>query len=390
MRYNFNELPERLSTESIKWHAYGGDVLPMWVADMDFPSPQPVIEALQERVAHGVFGYPGEPEGLREAVVDWLAQRHAWQVSTEDLVFVPGVVTGVNMVAHAFAGAHNSSSGAGILIQPPVYMPFLRVPNNVGGQCQEAPLAHHPDGFYSIDWDAFEQAITPETRLFVLCNPHNPVGRVFSRPELERMAEICLRHNVLICSDEIHSDLVYSDHHHIPIASISPEVAQNTVTLIAPSKTFNLAGLGCSVAIISNPELRKQFRAAHLGLVHGVNILGLVAARAAYRHGQEWLDQLLIYLEENRDWLYHFVRHELPGVSMFKPEGMYLAWLDCREAGISENLCRFFTDQAGVALNDGQAFGAGGEGFVRLNFGCPRPMLEEALERMRAALLQKS
>ena len=383
MIYNFDEHLDRKNTESVKWHWFDEDVLPMWVADMDFVSPEPVIRALQERVAHGVFGYPTDLPGLREVIVNRLAQKYQWAVNPEELVFVPGVVTGFNIAAQAFV-----EEGSGVLIQPPVYMPFLKVANNVRGVRQDAPLTYQADGFYSIDWDVFESAITSQTSMFLLCNPHNPVGRVFTREELERMAEICLRHNLIICSDEIHCDLVFAGSQHIPMASLSPQIAQNTVTLMAPSKTFNIAGLSCSFAVIQNPELRKRFEHANKGMVHGVNLLGLVAAKAAYAEGQEWLDQLLVYLEENRNYLFHFVNEQLPGVKMYCPQGTYLAWLDCREAGIEGTVCDFFITQARVGLNNGEAFGKGGEGFVRLNFGCPRSMLVEALERMKCALLK--
>jgi cystathionine beta-lyase len=250
-------------------------------------------------------------------------------------------------------------------------------------------LSLHPDGSYSIDRAAFEEAITDQTRLFLLCNPHNPVGRVFRRDELERMAEICLQRGILICSDEIHADLVFRGHQHIPIASLSPDVAQKTITLIAPSKTFNIAGLECSVAIIPNDKLRRRFVHAQRGVVSWINVLGWVAAEAAYRHGQAWLEQLLLYLEANRDTLYDFVQSELRGVKMARPEGTYLAWLDCRAAGIQGNPHEFFLQKARVAVNDGKTFGRGGEGFVRLNYGCPRSMLKEALERMKEALQQQ-
>lgn len=384
MIYNFDELPNRKATESVKWHAFEEDVLPMWVADMDFLSPEPVIRALQERVAHGVFGYAGEMPALSEAIVERLDRLYHWKVTPKDLVFVPGVVTGFNMAAQAFVGANG-----GLLIQPPVYMPFLRVANNVGGIDQEAPLTPHSDGYYTVDDDRFESAITDQTRMFLLCNPHNPVGRVFHRDELERMAAICLRHNLVICSDEIHGDLIFSGHHHVPVASIDPEIAQKTVTLMAPSKTFNIAGLSCSFAVIQNPTLRKQFEQGGLGMVHGVNLLGLVAAQAAYQHGQEWLDQMLTYLEENRNVLVRFVNEQLPGVKIFCPEGTYLAWLDCRNAGLGDKPAEFFHKTARVALNEGDAFGQQGAGFVRLNFGCPRSMLLETLERMKKALLEK-
>jgi cysteine-S-conjugate beta-lyase len=383
MNYNFDELPDRRSTESAKWLWFGEDMLPMWVADMDFRSPEPVIRALQERVAHGVFGYPLEPKGLREAVVNWLGARQGWQVNASDVLMIPGVVTGLNVAAQSMLSADD-----GILIQPPVYMPFLDIPRLAGATRQDATLTLDSDGTYSIDWDAFERAITPQTRMFILCNPHNPVGRVFTRAELEHIAEICLRHDLLICSDEIHSDLVFSGHRHIPMASLSPEVAQRTITLLAPSKTFNIAGLSCSVAIISDPELRKRFNQGHRGLMHGVNVLGLTASLAAYQEGAEWLDQLMVYLEGNRDLLYQFANHKLPGARMANPEGTYLAWIDCREMGIGDKPAAFFKEKARVVVTEGSAFGPGGDGFIRLNFGCPRPMLVEALEKMRAAVLK--
>lgn len=395
MIYNFDTIPNRRNTDSIKWSHYPADVLPMWVADMDFVSPEPVLRALHERVAHGIFGYPGnivqrdgQPSGLAEAISQRLERLYAWKVQPDDLVFLPGVVTGFNIASHALAARSGEAQipPGGILVQTPVYPPFLRAAGAAGLTHQEMELAVNADGSYAIDWQAFEAAFTAETRLFLLCNPHNPVGRVFRQDELARMAGTCLQRGVLICSDEIHCDLLFSGQRHIPIAALSPEIAQATITLMAPSKTFNIAGLGCAFAVIQNESLRRRFRQAHLGLVHGVNALGWVAAEAAYRDGQEWLDQLLNYLEANRDYLYDFVQHELPGLRMAKPEGTYLAWLDCRNAGLDTSPYEFFLQQARVALNDGRSFGRGGEGFARLNFGCPRPLLVEALERMKAAL----
>lgn len=383
MPYDFDRLIDRRSTESIKWNYYGADVLPMWVADMDFASPEPVIRALRERVEHGVFGYPVPPPELGEVFAARLQRLYNWSVTPEALLFIPGVITGFNMACHAVA-----APGEGAMIQTPVYMPFLSAPANAGLTRDEMELTCQADGYYTIDFDRFEETITDRTRIFILCNPHNPVGRVFRRDELERMAEICLRHNIIICSDEIHCDLVFEGYRHIPIATLSPEVAARTITLMAPSKTFNIAGLHCSVAIITNPDLRQKFKAAHKGLVHGVNLLGLVAALAAYRDGQEWLDELLRYLQANRDLLFDYVNEHLPGIKMCKPEGTYLAWLDCRAAGIPGNPHQFFLERAHVAVNDGPTFGRGGEGFVRLNFGCPRAMLLEALERMKMALAQ--
>ncbi len=382
MTYDFDQRIDRRHSESLKWHRYDDDVLPMWVADMDFMSPEPVIRALRERVEHGVFGYGLAPPELRQVIVDRLQRLYGWQVSPDDLVFLPGVVTGFNLVCHAVA-----SPGDGVLIQTPVYFPILHAPAGAGLTNDEMELTRRPDGRYEIDFDAFEKTITDRTRVFILCNPHNPVGRVFRREELEQMAEICLRHNVVICSDEIHCDLVFQGSRHLPIASLAPEIADQTITLMAPSKTFNVPGLRCSVAIAQNPELRKKLKTTHKGLVHGVNIMGYTAALAAYRDGQPWLDEVLRYMEANLDFLLQYVEAHLAGITMSRPEGTYLAWLSCHEAGIPGNPHQFFLERARVVMNDGASFGRGGEGFVRLNFGCPRSMLTEALDKMKEALL---
>ena len=381
MAFDFDTLPDRRPTGSTKWQIFDEDVLPMWVADMDFRSPEPVIEALHERVEHGVFGYTRPPEGVTASVVDWLARRHGWSVDPGHVTFVPGVVVGFNQVAQAV-----TRPGEGVLIQTPTYGPFLKVAENGGFIQQETEFIRGEDGKNEIDLDAFEAAITPQTRVFMLCNPQNPTGRVFRKDELEAMAEICLRHNLVICSDEIHHDLVYSENQHIPMASLAPEIAANTITLLAPSKTFNIAGLKASVAVIENDELRAKFQAAQRGLVDWVNLLALVAVQTAYEQGDVWLDALLVYLQANRDYVADFVEKELPGVCVAKPEGTYLAWLDCREAGIDGNPSEFFVKNARVAMNDGAWFGAGGEGHVRFNFGSPRAMVIEALDRMKTAL----
>jgi cysteine-S-conjugate beta-lyase len=352
---------------------------------MDFRSPEPVIRALRERVDHGVYGYPQELPGLREAFLAHLADDHGWQVDPEAVVLVPGVVTGFNLATHAF-----TAPGDGVLAQTPVYYPILYAPGTAHCLLDQMELSRRPDGQYEIDFDRFEAAITPRTRIFILCNPHNPVGRVFRPDELERMAEICLRHDVVICSDEIHCDLVFSGHAHTPIAALHPNIARRTVTLSAPSKTYNVAGLHCSVAVIEDKELRDRFLAARGGLVPSVGLLAQVAARAAYRDGGPWLQAVLHYLEDNREFLLRYVEAELPGITMARPEGTYLAWLDCRAAELPDNAHQFFLKEARVALNDGATFGCGGEGFVRLNFGCPRATLEAALERMRSALLTRA
>jgi len=383
MAYDFDRVIDRRGSDSVKWRCYDSDVLPLWVADMDFPSPEPVIRALRERVEHGIFGYGIEPPELREVIVERLQRLYGWQVSPNALVFLPGVVVGFNLASHAFA-----SPGDGVLVQTPVYPPILHAWRQAGLISQQATLTRLPDGRYEIDFDAFERAISERTRLFILCNPHNPVGRVFRRDELQRLAEICLRHDVLICSDEIHGDLIFSGQQHLPIASLAPEIADRTITLLAPSKTYNIAGLQAAYAVIPNAELRQRYVAANAGLVGHPGVLAYTAALAAYRSGQPWLDEALRYLEGNRDWLYDYIRHELPTLTMAQPEGTYLAWLDCRQAGIQGNPHEFFLEQARVALNDGASFGPGGEGFVRLNFGCPRSTLEEAARRMKEALVR--
>ena len=387
MRYDFDHVPDRRPTDSVKWNKYDEDVLPLWVADMDFKVAEPIQRALQERIEHGIYGYPDvltqckAIAGLQQVLIERMQRLYNWQVAPDELLFLPGVIVGLNLTCHALAAA-----GGNVLVQTPVYPPFLHVAKNVGMERHDALLERRSDGHYEIDWDEFEAGVTKKTRVFILCNPHNPVGRVFRKDELEHMAEICLKHGVVICSDEIHCDLLFKGKKHTPIASLDKEIAQNTITLMSPTKTFNIAGLQCSFAIVQNEELRKKLVDSMKGLVMWVNLIGLTASEAAYRDGQEWLDQVLHYLEGNRDYLYDFVRDHLPMLDMVKPEGTYLGWLDCRRAGIQGNPYEFFLKEARVALNDGATFGKGGEGFVRLNFACTWVVLTQALERMKAAL----
>lgn len=381
--FDFDRVIERRGTDSVKWCQYEDGVLPLWVADMDFESPPAVIDSLTRRVKHGVFGYGSEPSDLRREVQARLERLYGWETETDELMFLPGVVVGFNLVPLAF-----SREGEGVLIQPPVYHPFYAVQGNTGRVIQEAPLVQRADGSYEVDFELFERAITPETRVFLLCNPHNPVGRVFTRQELERMAEVCLRHDLVICSDEIHEDFLFDGRTHVPIATLAPEVAARTVTLFAPSKSFNIAGFHLSLAHAGSRELRNRLEHAAMGLVpKRPGILDCVAALAAYRYGGKWLDSVVTYLQGNRDFLYDRVCRMLPGIRMFKPEGTYLAWLDCRDLDLGEPAADFFLREASVGLNDGSIFGKeAGKGFARLNFGCPRSTLAEATERMAAAL----
>lgn len=382
---NFDRIIDRRETESIKWNIFDEDVLPMWVADMDFQSPQAVIDALHARVDHGVFGYGGPPEGTRQAICQHLESRHGWQVEPSQINFISGVVTGFT---HAIYSLTNP--GDKILIQTPAYPPFLAAPDATGRQCVINELVADAEGRYEVDFDDFESKLASGVALFILCNPQNPTGRVFRREELARMAELCLKHGALICSDEIHSDLTYPGEQHIPIANLSPEVSQNTVTYFAPSKTFNVAGFSTSVYLTENPEMQKTLSNAMRLLLGHPNILGLHAARAAYQEGGEWLDALMHYLQANRDYLAEFVENELDGVRMWTPEGTYLGWLDCRSLALEVAPQKFFLEEARVGLNDGADFGAAGEGFVRLNFGCPRALLERGLTQIKAALAERS
>ena len=380
--FDFDRVIDRRSSDSNKWRKYASDVLPLWVADMDFASPPAVVAALQARVAHGFFGYLTESPELPAVVAERVTKRYGWRVAPEAVVLIPGV-----NVANNFAASALAAPGESILLQTPAYPPILRAAGNLGRVRVPQVLTRQADGRYVVDLDAFAAAITPSTKAFMLCNPHNPVGRVYTRVELEAMAATCLERNLVIVADEIHCDLLLDGRQHVPMASLSPEIEARTITFMAPSKTFNLPGLKCAVAIVPNAALRERLTTAMGDLMSKPNVLGHTAAVAAYREGDAWLEALLRYLTANRDFLADYVRTKLPGVAISPVEGTYLAWLDCRAARIpGGDPFTFFLERAKVALNDGRLFGPGAEGFVRLNFGCPRALLAEGLERMRSAL----
>jgi len=376
MAYDFDTPIDRRDTDSLKWDIYKGrDVLAMWVADMDFASPPEVIAALRKRVDHAVFGYTLTPRELTETMIERLRTRHGWEVQPEWIVWLPGLVTGLNITCRAAA-----SPGDAVLTATPAYPPFLSAPGLAG--CELITVNHLlSNGMYVIDFEGLESAITPRTRLFILCNPHNPTGRVLTRPELERLAEICLSRDVIICADEIHCDLVLDlGSRHISIGTLDRTIERRTITLLSPSKTFNLPGLGCSLAVIPDERLRRRFTAVMQGIVPHVNTLGLAAALAAYRDGEAWRLALIDYLRRNRDMVEAFVEKS-PGLTMSHVEATYLAWIDAR--GLSVQDAYAFFEQAGVGLSDGKDFGS--PGFVRLNFGCPRSTLQSALDRMGKA-----
>jgi len=378
----FQQLIDRRSTESIKWSYYDEDVLPLWVADMDFLCPPELIEALRKRVEHGIFGYPMEPPQLRGIIVDRLKRRYDWAIQPEWIAFIPNVFAGFHLAAHAVA-----RPGDGVLLTPPVYFPMLLVPKNVDLKGQLVELVCAEDGTYSVPYARFEAAVTGRSELFILCNPHNPIGKVYSRQELEQIAEICLKHDLIICSDEIHSDFIYDGRKHVPIASLSREIADRTITLMSPVKSFNVAGIPFAFAVISNPGLREQYQNAGKGLIIHPSAMGFVAAMAAFEHADQWSDDLVNVLQANREFADQFIKDEISGVKMTPMEGTYLAWLDCRNVGIEGSPYEFLLKEARVAVVDGARFGPGGEGFVRLNIACPRSRLQEGLKRIRNALV---
>lgn len=375
--FDFDTIIDRSNTASEKWDKYRGrDVIPLWVADMDFRSPPAVIQALHERVEHGVFGYTHQPAELVEAVRAHLLADYGWAVEEEWIVWLPGLVCGLNVLCRAVGVA-----GDEVVTFTPIYPPFMSAPGLSDRGLVKVPLQLR-DGHWVADLEALERAITPRTKLLLLCSPHNPVGRAWSREELAQFAEVAERHDLVIGSDDIHAGLVLDeDKRHIPIVTLSPETARRTITLLAPSKTYNIPGLGCSFAVIGDPGLRRAFRKAMGRIVPHVNTLGYTAALAAYRDGEEWRQALVAYLRGNRDLVAAEV-NAMPGLSMAHVEATYLAWIDARATGIPDP-ARFF-EEAGVGLSDGADFGA--PGFVRLNFGCSRSLLVEALGRMRRAL----
>jgi len=375
--FDFDRPVERRDTASMKWDKYRGkDIIPLWVADMDFCSPPAVIDALRRRIDHGVFGYTIPPPNLNQILVTMLKAEYGWSVKPQWLVWLPGLVTGLNVSCRA-VGRDNDD----VMTATPIYPPFLSAPGHSRRKLVKAPLLETQNR-WAFDFDRLESAITPRTRLFLLCNPHNPVGRVFTRDELETLAAICERHDMVICSDEIHCGLILdSDKIHIPLATLAPEVARRTITLMSPSKTFNLPGLGCAFAVISEEKLRRRFKAAMAGVVPAVNIMGFTAAAAAYRDCADWHASLQDYLRANRDCVASAIRR-MPLLSLAPVEATYLAWIDVRSSNLKKPV-KFFED-AGVGLQDGIEFD--GRGFVRLNFGCARALLEKALQRMATAM----
>lgn len=362
------------------------DLLPMWVADMDFRVPQAVIDALVNSVEHGVFGYSMQTDGYADAVCEWQLRRFGWRVADDWLVPVPSVVNALNLVVNAF-----SQPGDGVLVQTPVYHHFMNDTRCNGREVIEAPLVHDESTFsYVFDPVAFEAAITPRTRIFLLCNPHNPTGNVWTANELRQMGEICLRHDVLIVSDEIHQDLVFRPARHVPFASLDRDLADRSIICTAPSKTFNLAGLKCSNLFIPGRHVRQLFCTMLERTGTGfVNTLGAVACEAAYRHGEPWLEEMLAYVAANRHHFAEQIACRVAGLRVLESASLYLAWMDCRGLGLRDDeLQRAMLERARLRLDPGIRFGDPGAGFMRVNLACPRSRVDAALDRLCQAFVR--
>ncbi len=387
-KYDFDKVIPRENTAAIKYdlrkRLFGTDqVIPMWVADMDFETPDFIIDAFKKRLEHPIFGYSVRPESFYQAFIRWVERRFQWKINREFLLYTPGVVPALHMGILAF-----SNPGDGIIVQPPVYHPFFSLIRDNDRNIIFNPLKHDGSGNYRMDLYDLKKKIDKKTRLILLSHPHNPVGRCWTEEELKKLAEICLENRILIFSDEIHSDLIFKPHRHISMAFLGKETAEKTLTFMAPSKTFNLAGLATAITIISEEKLREKFNRelekTHLWIG---NIFGTVAFEAAYKHGDNWLEQLLDYLSGNIRYLKEFLSAELPGIAFNPPEATYLGWLNMKFLGMNDQeLNEFMIRKAGLGFNDGPTFGPGGSGFQRINLACPRETLKKALDQLKQAV----
>lgn len=377
--YNFDTCPDRGGYGSLKWDKYKGrDILPLWVADMDFTTAPEIIAALQQRLDHGIYGYTIPYEAPVQAVLDYLDRQHGYSAKAHWLNFLPGLVPAINLCCHAYVAANES-----IMTATPVYPPFLGAPDYANRELIKVPLCLDTDDRWTLDFDAMEAAVKPNTKLFILCSPHNPVGRVYSKEELSRLGDFCEKHDLILISDEIHCDLVFdSNAEHIVTAKLSESLAARTVTLMAPSKTYNLPGLACAFSIIENSKLRLQFQKTIRGIITEVNCFGYAGCEAAYNLGEPWRKALITYLRSNYELTYNFIQTQIPGITFRPMESTYLAWFDVTRLEL-ENPLKFFEDN-GVGLSDGTPFD--GIQHLRLNFGCPRSRLLEGLEKMATAL----
>jgi len=387
MKYGFDKIIDRKNTKCYKWdynrEIFGKeDLLSMWVADMDFQAPPEVLEVLQKRIDHGVFGYTGITDSFYDSIINWMKERFNWEIKKDWIIATPGIVPSINFALQTYTEKSDK-----ILVQTPVYYPFFTsIKNNKRTLIvSELKLI---DDHYEMDFTDLEKKLADDVKMMILCSPHNPVSRVWKLDELQRISELCLKLNVLLISDEIHSDLIFSSNEHIPIPTISKQIADNSITMFAPSKTFNVAGLSLSFVIIPNKKIRAMFKKTlqKLGL-HLSNLFGIEALEASYKYGTKWLEELLIYVEDNYNFVQQYFQNNIPKIKPIKMEGTYLLWLDCREMGLSQKeLVNFFINKAGLALNDGSKFGKGGKGFMRMNLGCSRKLIEQAFKQMESAV----
>lgn len=389
-KYNFDQIVDRKGTNALKTDAlkprYGNaDLIPLWVADMDFLSPPAIGEAIIERAKHGVFGYTCPSQSYYDAIINWVNRRHDWKIEQEWISFIPGIVKGIAFVLDCFTTKEQK-----VIIQPPVYHPFRIIPTLHHREIVNNQLILEA-GQYKIDFDGLKKAIDTSCRVLILCNPHNPGGRVWSRQELIDIAEICYDNNILVISDEIHSDLAFGSHKHIPFASVSEKAAQNSITFMAPSKTFNIAGIVSSFSIIPNKELRDKFHAyLESSELNDGHIFAYLALEAAYNHGGEWLDEVKEYIWGNITFVDNYLKENIPQIKAIIPEASFLVWLDCSQLGLShKELVSLFINDAKLALNDGAMFGAGGEGFMRMNVGTARSVLARALDNLKKAITKE-
>ena len=385
--YDFDKIIERRGTGAIKTDALGKvfgkeDLVPLWVADMDFETPDFIVNALRERLEHPVFGYTAEPEDYRPAIIDWVAGLHGWEIRKEWISYIPGIVKGIGMAINALLEKDEK-----VIIQPPVYHPFRLVPQRNGREVVFNPLRETVDG-YEMDFENLEAVCDDRCRMLILSNPHNPAGITWSRKSLERLASFCHSRSIIVISDEIHADMALFGNRHIPFASVSPEAAACSITFGAPSKTFNIAGIVCSYAVVPDDALRERFyRWIEANEMGSAPIFSHIATVAAFRHGAEWRRQMLDYIQGNIEFVEDFCREHIPQIRPLRPQASFLVWLDCRRLGLDrEGLNRMFIDGAGLALNDGEMFSPGGEGFMRLNVGTSRAVLKDALERLRSVI----
>lgn len=386
--YNFDEIIDRSGSGDLKHEAllprWGrNDLLPLWVADMDFATPDFVVDALKERLNHPIFGYTVDPSDYRPAIIDWIRSLHNWDVKPEWLSFIPGIVKGIGLVINVFTKPDEK-----VIIQPPVYHPFRLTPEGNHREVAFNPLRRREDGYYDMDFDNLEKVCDDKCRVLVLCNPHNPAGLCWSVDTLKRLADFCYEHHIIVISDEIHSDMALFGNRHVPFASVSEHAADISITFGAPTKTFNMAGIVSSYSIVPNGDLRERFYGwLKANELDEPTLFAPIATIAAFRKGEEWRKQMLAYVEENVNFVENYCKEHIPGIRPLRPQASFLVWLDCNGLGLNhEQLLDLFIDKAHLALNDGEMFGPGGEGFMRLNIGTPRAVLRQALDQLTEAV----